>query len=322
MRQSQILIIDGNNFAYRSLVLDTMRTEPGVRTEVLYMMLGSIVRLLKKFNTHKFIISWDISKSIKRKKLYPQYKANRKNKTPEEESKYNIFLKQLKLTQKVFEFMKLPQAMVPRIESDDTISLLAYLLGGVGVDGRHAVIVSSDKDLLQCITDKISVYNPMKKQLISIKAFRRKYDMTPQQYNLCRLMIGDSSDNIKGIAGVGEKTAFRIIHELQPTTLISIFLHYANDINIKSKIDKRIQNSFELLKLNEKLMKLPIRLYDLDIEEKDCFMDVVNKQLIKSIYTSRSVNKIKLKRLWFKLEMSTFINELNELCEWLNIKLV
>lgn len=305
-----VLIIDGNNIAYRAMVMPNLYASNGTRTAVIFSIFRSLITFLKKFNTSHFVFCWDISKSKRRTTFYPQYKMNRKKDwTVEQQMDYEHFISQMKICRKIFDFLNFSQVSVDGVESDDLMSILSCILS----KKFKPIIITSDKDLLQCVSLSASVYNPSKKILYSAHNFIAEIGLAPEQYLFARAMMGDKSDNIAGIRGVGEKTAFEIIKLLKVPNL-EFLSQYAFTNEKKKKIMKRIIEEINIVKRNMQLMRLPDGFDALDCNERPLVKSKVNRLLMKSILSNkRQVDRLRFTQLVDKLEMYSIFNNDNNL---------
>ena len=314
MTSSPILIIDGNNFAFRSMVVPSFKTDNGIPTSVIYSLLTSLIVLLKKFNTNHFVFVWDKGISTKRVEIYDQYKANRKIMTDEEREIKQLFLGQLKLAQKIFDFLNFAQISIWNVEADDILSILANLFSKY----KQSIIVSSDKDLLQCLNVKLNVYNPSKKILYNFKTFFEIFNVSPPRYLFARTMIGDPSDNIKGIHGVGDKTAFKIVDDLKRVNVNELVDLMHTKKYCKKKFAEKIIEGKDIIIRNYRLMKLPVKSIELGKDRKK-YLDIVTKEWVAKIFKRKMVNKKKFKLILKKLEMNRFLGALEYNRKMLNI---
>lgn len=215
------LILDADYLCHRARYSLGMLSYQGSPTGVIYGMLNTVITLQKQFDTDKVVFCFDSRKS-KRREVYPTYKAQRKNRQPMEpedqefESQFHIQIAKLRKDY-------LPQIGYRNIfhqsgyEADDLIAQAALILNHK--HGCSATIVTADEDLFQCITNHIAVFNPHKKLLMSRIKFHQTYGIPVEAWVHVKAIAGCSSDNIKGVAGVGEKTAIKFLAgALQPNS--------------------------------------------------------------------------------------------------------
>jgi 5'-3' exonuclease len=179
----------------------------GSATGVIYGFLKSLSGFQDLFNTSNFIFCWD-SRTSKRLELYPEYKANRhKNEyTTDEIEFYRAFKKQMKLLRTTYlPTIGFRNVFVQRgYESDDVIARIC--LHSI-VNDNEAVIISSDKDLYQCLEHNVSYYNPKTGKILTMQSFKKQYGIDSQLWGMVKATAGCTTDNVKGIQGVGEKRA-------------------------------------------------------------------------------------------------------------------
>lgn len=264
-KQSQndkILLIDGLNTFIRAYTVNPSVNDDGVHIGGIGGFLLSIGYAIKMIKPTRVIICFDgKGGSAKRRKLYSGYKANRRVKKritrfnsilSREDEKEAMHYQLHRLTEYL---QQLPvTVMAPEnIEADDA---MAYLSQQV-YPKSNCVIMSSDKDFLQLVDDRVQVWSPTKKKLYFTESILEDFEIPNYNFLMYRLLKGDSSDNIPGVKGSGVKT-FRkhlpILFEDKKITIEDI-LEYTTKNN-DSKINKRISESRDTLELNFDLMQL------------------------------------------------------------------
>lgn len=203
-------ILDCNYLAYRAWFTTGGLSHGDIHTGVLYGFLRQLVQLQDRFLPQCFIFCFDVGVPI-RKEIYPQYKSQRHQNMSEEELEgYKLLRQQIKDLRKVH----LPALGYSNIfcqkgyEADDCIARIVQSNTRKGL--RH-IIVSADHDLYQLLGPLASLYNPTKKELITEKTFSEEYGVSPTQWVDVKSIAGCSSDSIRGVQGVGEKTAAKFI---------------------------------------------------------------------------------------------------------------
>lgn len=314
-----ILIFDGNNLAHRVLVIGGLETKEGLQTAVIFGFLNSLISVLKKFNTNRFIIVWDSKQSIKRKKIYPEYKANRNKERDEEtEEMFRLFYKQMDFLRKLFKFLGVVSIRIDGMEADDIMSVLAGTLG----KKFNTIIVSTDRDMLQCVDKHTDVFNAIKKKLFTLDSFEKDIGLPPDQYSFARAIVGDKGDNIEGIKGIGDKTAFKMVAAGRATSVQELFKVLKGDKAFKGKkTTESVLLGKDIIQRNLELMVLPKRISLLSKEELSLFRKSVNNTFLKSIFICTEVSRKKLTTIMKKLEMNRFLENLEQNCRQLNVKL-
>ena len=204
------LILDCNYLCHRAKHSTRDLSYEGNATGIIYGLLKSLSGFQDLFNTPNFVFCFD-SRTSKRKEIYPEYKANRaKKEYTEEEIEFDKkFRKQIKKLRTTY----LPMIGFKNIfiqkgyESDD---LMAEICLHIKSDDE-AVIITSDKDLYQCISGNISCYNPQTNKLMTLQRFKKEYGITPNRWGLVKSMAGCTTDNVKGVKGIGEKFAIKYL---------------------------------------------------------------------------------------------------------------
>ncbi|MBI1387784.1 MAG: DNA polymerase I [bacterium] len=228
---SKVFLIDGSSIFFRSFhAIRDLRRSDGFPTNALYGYVMTLRSLMKEYGAEEMAVAFDRSEPTFREERYPLYKANRD--APPEELRA-----QVPLIKQVTGLMGLRGVEAPGYEADDLLAAMAVWLQS---RGRESVIVSGDKDLLQLANDSISILrlSPMRNQpnqMYGPAEVEARYGVTPERLIDVFALMGDSIDNIPGVAGVGEKTAVDLIKQFQ--TLETL---YENLDKIKGK--KRLEN--------------------------------------------------------------------------------
>lgn len=197
------LIIDGNNLLFRAFFVSGLTDKKGRRTSGIFGTMKMIPVLLRKFNPSNVIICWDLGKSKARLQLYPEYKKQREEKRKPEDVEALQF--QREVCQEIFSCLPVKQVMVQDVEADDIIGYLTEKLKG------KKVVVSNDQDFFQLVKDDTMLFLPNKPLRVTTKNVDEVLGFPVKHYILWKSMVGDTSDNIKGIHGIGPKKATAII---------------------------------------------------------------------------------------------------------------
>jgi DNA polymerase-1 len=224
----KVLIFDGTNTFHRNFVVNPTADGNGQPIGGLLGTLKTLKWMIKEIKPTQVIFVWDgEGGSKKRRGIVSQYKMGRKPRLNRGEvdetlvdSRANYGWQKQKLTT-LLGFLGVTQIEVDDIEADDTIGYLVGLL-----DPAAKVLVSSDRDMWQLISDTTIVYWPPKKTYISRGTFQEQTPVLPENYVLFRALSGkgDVSDNIHGITGLGEKTIMKLLPELatKPCTFMDV----------------------------------------------------------------------------------------------------
>ena len=204
----KIILIDGHSILNRAFYgVPLLTGEGGIHTNAVYGFLNILFRILDEEQAQYLAVAFDMKAPTFRHKIYADYKGIRKG-MPDE------LREQVPLIKEILGAMNIPMMMLEGYEADDLIGTVSLSASEAGMDVR---IVSGDRDLLQLASDTVCVRMPRTKQGKSeIEDFYAKdvleqYQVTPAQIIDLKALMGDASDNIPGIPGVGEKTAAKII---------------------------------------------------------------------------------------------------------------
>ena len=205
------LLVDGDNLFKIGFHGAKDLFNDGSHVGGVYHFINTLRRFLEEHNHDKVVVFWDgDSNSSTRKKLYPQYKENRR--LGMNEFKYESYLIQKSRVKQYIEEVFVRQVEMHDNEADD---LIAYYCK-IAID-ENIMIFSADKDLTQLINERVTIYSPVSKSYFKHgdKITINKVDIPHQNVLVCKVFTGDKSDNIDGIEGLGEKTLIKYFPELQ-----------------------------------------------------------------------------------------------------------
>lgn len=262
-KHDRVLLIDGLNLFFRNFAMLNMVNPDGVHIGGLGGFLRSLGSLIKQIQpTSVYVVFDGTSSSSNRKNLVPEYKSERNiqrvtnweifdNIDDEHDSKID------QITRLIQYLKQLPvkTLAIDKVEADDVISVLSTRL--VEKYNSMVYIVSSDKDFIQLINDKVVVYRPIEKEYYTPKIVEEKYNVLVENFILYKTLLGDASDKIQGVKGLGQKGIFKKFPELktQKLTLEDIF-----DISARKYKDhvvySRIIFDRKRLEVNYKIMDL------------------------------------------------------------------
>lgn len=202
------LLFDVSNLCWRAFHTRKGLSYKGKDTGVVYGFLSDIAHLMEIHATGNVAFCFDHGKPI-RKEMYEEYKANREEKTPEELAEYVKVKKQINDLKK----KHLPRLGFKNLfyqkgyEGDDFIASAVACLP----KKDEALIVSTDQDYYQLLSKRVSIWNPVKKVCITAQSFYEEKGIKPEEWIKVMTLAGCSSDNIKGVIGIAEKTAIRYL---------------------------------------------------------------------------------------------------------------
>ena len=222
-----VLIIDGLNTFIRVFSVIPTTNDNGTHIGGIVGFLKSIGYTINMFRPTRCIIIWDgKGGSSRRRKMYPEYKAKRKtnirlNRAYDfetiEEERANM-IRQIQRTIEYLDFLPITMLSIDNVEADD---IIAYTAKQVLTDSK-VTIMSSDKDFLQLVDDRISVWSPTKKKLYKPEQVMEEYGIPSHNLLMYRIFDGDKSDNINGVRGYGLKTVLKKLPFLQEDKQFSV----------------------------------------------------------------------------------------------------
>ncbi|MFH1369652.1 MAG: DNA polymerase I [Elusimicrobiota bacterium] len=203
---SKFYIIDGNGYIHRAYhALPPLTTSKGEMVNAVYGLIRMLLKLQRQDKPDYLAVCFDHPSPTFRHKQFEAYKAHRKEIDDELKS-------QMPLAREAARALNIKTFEIPGYEADDTIATLAR---DAEKDGLEVVIVSGDKDALQLVNDKIKVFNEPKRTLFDAEKVTEKYGLRPDQLVDMFALMGDASDNVPGIKGIGEKTAVKLIQKYE-----------------------------------------------------------------------------------------------------------
>jgi DNA polymerase-1 len=197
-------LIDGSSYIYRAFFgLPSLKTSRGFPTNAIYGFITMLIKILKEKRPDYLAVAFDPKGPTKRSAVYPEYKSHRPP-MPED------LIPQIPYIHQVVEAFQIPVLLESGYEADDLIGTYARI--GSETD-LEVVIVTGDKDMLQLVSPGVSIYDPMKDKKIGMEEVSARFGVGPEKVIEIMGLMGDSSDNIPGVRGIGEKTAIRLIQE-------------------------------------------------------------------------------------------------------------
>ncbi len=237
---SNIYIIDGNAYIHRAYhALPPLTGPAGQQVNAVYGFVRMLMKVQKQKHPDHWCVCFDFPAKNFRHELYPAYKAHRKAIDDELRS-------QMPLARRAAEALNIPIIEKEGLEADDIIAAIARDAAGAGV---QVVIVSGDKDVLQLVKPGIEVWNESKGTTIDTEAVQAKYGLLPGQLPDMFALMGDTSDNVPGVKGIGPKTAQTLIAKYG-----SIEGVLSNVDNITGQVKEKLKAEAQNALLSKKLV--------------------------------------------------------------------
>lgn len=267
-----ILVIDAMNMLIRSFSLLKAMNPSGHHVGGLVGFLRSLGFNTRTFDPTRVIIVWDgKGGSANRKNIDPNYKAQRATSrithwglydTKAEETE--ALIGQLFRTQDYLDCLPVQQLMMEKLEADD---IIAYLAKTASKSKKKLTIVSSDKDFLQLVDEHVEVYAPVKKKTFTKSNIEEELQVLPENYNIVKALLGDNSDNLAGVKGLGIKTILSQFPDLvdKPGMTLDYVYNICEEKMNDKKIFPKIITEWDRVETNFKLMDL----HETDLDEKE-----------------------------------------------------
>jgi DNA polymerase-1 len=239
----EIYVIDGSAYIYRAYhAIAPLSNSSGVPTHAVLGFVNMVNRLLREKSPKYLAIAFDSKGPVFRHEIYREYKANRPP-MPEDLRPQIPYIMDFVRAARILRFEQ------PEVEADD---LIASITRKFTSQGHRVVIVSGDKDLLQLVSERTVMWDPMKDKEMNVEEIRDKYCVETGQLLDYFALVGDSSDNVPGIPGVGPKTARKLIGSFG-----SLDGLYQNVSSLKaSKMKEKIIENKEMAYLSRQLIRL------------------------------------------------------------------
>ena len=283
-----ILVIDAMNMLIRSFSLLKAMNPDGTHIGGIVGFLRSLGYVTRIFDPTRVIVVWDgKGGASNRKNINPDYKAQRATSRithwglyDTKEQEMEALIGQLLRVQEYLETLPLTQIGIEKLEADDIIAFIAKRASASNV--KKCTIVSSDKDFLQLIDDTVEVYAPIKKTTFTKDNALKELKVLPQNYNIVKALLGDNSDNLPGVKGLGIKT---ILSEWKSfaydsnASLQDVWDHCETqmDQDKPKKIFAKILHNWDRVMTNYKLMDLHDTV--LDEKEKKYITDILKSSI-------------------------------------------
>ncbi|MBP2002872.1 DNA polymerase I [Halobacillus andaensis] len=310
----KLVLIDGNSIAYRAFfALPLLNNDKGVYTNAVYGFTTMLLKILEEDKPDHILVAFDAGKTTFRHKTYEEYKGGRQ-KTPPELSEQFPVLKEL------LDAFEIKHYQLDQYEADDIIGTLAAR----GQEKKYDVkVISGDKDLLQLVSDKVKV-SLTKKGITNVDTYDpdfllEKMEIRPDQVIDLKALMGDSSDNIPGVPGVGEKTAVKLLKQFDKLEAVFEQLSEVSGKKLKEKLETHKDEAFmskELVTI-ERNAPIEIDLGDLEYQHYDqqkvssIFRDLGFQSLISRVSTDEVASHQEVPEDWDEVEVNV-IRELTK----------
>ena len=238
-----ICLIDGSGYIFRAFyALPPMNRQDGTPVNAVYGFTNMLLNLIHENSCAHMVVIFDAKRQNFRNDIYPLYKANRRETPPE-------LIPQLPLIRAACDALNIPWLEMEGYEADDLIATYAQI---AQQNGWETTVISADKDLMQLMSDHVSLYDPMKKKMLTTQDVEKKFGVSPEKVVDVQSLMGDSTDNIPGATGIGPKTAAELIQKFGS---LKNLLSHLDDIP-QEKRREGLKRDKEQMLISEKLVLL------------------------------------------------------------------
>ncbi len=278
-QNNTIYLVDGNSYIYRAYhAIGYLSNSKGLRTNAIFGFTKMLLKLFEDKGPEYAAVALDAKGPTFRHEMYDKYKATRPP-MPDD------LVEQLPYIRNIIQFLGLKMIEMPGFEADDIIGTLTKK----GEEkGYKVVVVTGDKDFRQIISDKTSLWDTMKDKITDLNALHDEYGLEPAQIIDLMGLSGDTSDNVPGVKGVGEKTALSLIQEFG--SLENVYAQI--DKITKTKLKENLKSSHENALLSKKLVTINCNV-PLRCEIDDLKINKPEAEKLSSIF-----RELEFKGLW------------------------
>lgn len=285
---SRLILVDGSSYLFRAFhALPPLTNSKGMNTGAAKGVIGMLKRLQADNPADQLVVIFDAKGPTFRNDIYSEYKANRPP-MPEE------LREQIEPIHNVIRAMGLPLISISGVEADDVIGTLSVM---AAAQRRHVLISTGDKDMAQLVNDYVTLVNTMTQTVLDRDGVIEKFGVPPELIIDLLALMGDSVDNIPGVAGVGEKTALALLQNLGGVSDIYTNLDRVPELPVRGakSLGDKLLVSQEMAELS----------YVLATIKTDCALELTDTDLISSAPDSE-----RLIELYRDLEFKAWLDEL------------
>jgi len=253
MRKPKLFLIDANSFCYRAyFAIKELSTSYGQPTNAIYGFINMLKKILQRENPDYMGICFDVSRDTFRQKRFTEYKVHRP-------AMPDGLVSQIPLIKEIISAHNLSTFEYEGYEADDIIATISKRAKTAGLD---VFIVSSDKDILQLVDKNVRVYNPQKDEgkIYDTEEVKTRFKIEPKRIVDLIALMGDKTDNIPGISGVGENTAVRLIEEFGDFEKIYTNLNKIKSEKLRSTLKEQKDNALLSKELATLDQDVPIKI--------------------------------------------------------------
>jgi len=275
--RTRLFLIDGSSYIFRAFyAIGHLSNSKGLPTNAVYGFTQMLLKVLKDHRPDYLAVTFDSKAPTFRSEVYKEYKANRPT-MPEG------LIPQIPYIKRITEGYRIAALEMEGYEADDLLGTVAK-----GVESEvDVVIITGDKDILQLVSDRIQVYDPMKEKRFGVEQVRERFGVRPEQVIEVMGLAGDAIDNIPGVPGIGEKTAVELIKAFES---IENLLAHLDQIKQK-KLKEKLEAHGEMARLSRKLATIQTDV-PVSYRLEDFALSSPNLKTLREIFKELEFNKL------------------------------
>ncbi|PLX80940.1 MAG: DNA polymerase I [Desulfuromonas sp.] len=275
--RQRLYLIDGSSYIFRAYyAIRHLTNSSGMSTNAVFGFTNMLLKVVRDEQPDLLAVIFDSKEPSFRKKLYPEYKANRAETPPD-------LIPQFPYIRRVVDGFNVPSLELAGYEADDIIATVAKQFAN---DGYEVVIVTGDKDLMQVVSEHICLLDTMKNQRFGPAEVAERFG-SPEQVIEVQGLAGDSSDNVPGVPGIGEKTARQLIADYGS---IDNLLEHLDQIK-QPKRRENLEQYADQARLSKELVTLVDNL-DLRLSPDDCRISEPDREKLTGLFNELEFHKL------------------------------
>ena len=273
----RLYLIDGSSYIYRAyFAIRHLSNSKGFATNAVFGFINMLLKVVREHAPDHLAVIFDAKGPTFRKEIYPEYKANR-SAMPED------LVPQIPYIKEVVRAFNMPAIEKAGYEADDIIATLAKRFAA---EGLEITVVTGDKDLMQIVSERIRLLDTMKDKISGLEEVAERFGGAPDKVIEVQALAGDSSDNIPGVPGIGEKTAVKLIREFGT---VENLLERCDEV--KGKMGEKLREFAEQARLSKRLVTLVDDL-PLNLDYANFALSEPNREALTALFKELEFHKL------------------------------
>ncbi|MDH3647810.1 MAG: DNA polymerase I [Gammaproteobacteria bacterium] len=282
--QPPFILVDGTSYLYRAFhALPPLTSATGMPTGAIVGVTNMLLKLLREYDPERLAVVFDAKGKTFRDELYAEYKAHRPPMPDELRSQLPVLID-------IVTALGLPLLRIPGVEADDVIGTLATQAKAAGM---NTVVSTIDKDMAQLVDKGITLIDTMFDRVMDRERVNKKFGVEPGQMIDYLALVGDSSDNIPGVPGVGPKTASALLGHFPHIDAIYANLDDVANVTVRgaAKLGAKLEKHYDDVVLSRKLATI-VTDVELDVKPADLLRTEPDERALREIYSRLDMNSL------------------------------